>query len=56
MKLFETLLGRVLGDTIAETDWWADAVFRALEQDRHTGELVDIAVAAVQNDGPANLH
>ena len=53
MKIFETLLGRVLGDDITETDWWADAVFRALEQDQHTGERVDIAVAVAESDGPA---
>jgi hypothetical protein len=33
MKIFETLLGHVLGNDITESDWWTDAVFRALEQE-----------------------
>ena len=55
MKIFETLLGHVLGNDITETDWWTDAVFRALEQDRLQESGADAAAIAGAADQSAEL-
>ena len=34
MTLFERLLEQCLGDDLTETPFWAEGVYRALEQDR----------------------
>jgi hypothetical protein len=55
MKIFETLLGHVLGSDITETDWWTDAVFRALEQDRVKEPGPDASVIAGAADQSAEM-
>lgn len=45
MNVFDRFLGLKWPDDITETTWWADAVFRELEEVRFNEQVIDSAVA-----------
>ena len=45
MNVFDRFLGLKLPDDITETTWWADTVFRELEEGRFNEQVIDSVVA-----------
>ena len=49
MNVFDKFLGLTWPDDVTETTWWADAVFRGLEERRLNEQVIDSEAAVTDH-------
>ena len=55
MNVFDKFLGRILAEDLTETTWWADTVFRGLEEDWSIEQVIDSDAAAAATQQTSEL-